>query len=55
MHIYTGNHPWLAPGSPMAQYVLGNVYGHELYRSKSATALAKRRSRVTQAAAGSQP
>jgi len=33
----------------------GNVYGHELYRSKSATALAKRRSRVTQAAAGSQP
>jgi L-iditol 2-dehydrogenase len=30
MHIYTGNHPWLAPGSPMAKYVLGNVYGHEI-------------------------
>jgi len=30
MHIYTGNHPWLAPGNPMAKYVLGNVYGHEI-------------------------
>jgi len=30
MHIYTGNHPWLAPGSPMEKFVLGNVYGHEV-------------------------
>ena len=30
MHIYTGNHPWLAPGSSMEKYVLGNVYGHEV-------------------------
>jgi 2-desacetyl-2-hydroxyethyl bacteriochlorophyllide A dehydrogenase len=30
MHIYTGNHPWLRPGSPMAKFVLGNVYGHEV-------------------------
>jgi (R,R)-butanediol dehydrogenase/meso-butanediol dehydrogenase/diacetyl reductase len=30
MHIYTGNHPWLAAGSPMAKYVLGHVYGHEI-------------------------
>ena len=30
LHIYTGNHPWLAPGSPMERYVLGNVYGHEV-------------------------
>lgn len=30
LHIYTGDHPWLAPGSPMAERVLGNVYGHEV-------------------------
>jgi 2-desacetyl-2-hydroxyethyl bacteriochlorophyllide A dehydrogenase len=30
MHIYTGNHPWLKPGHPMEQFVLGNVYGHEI-------------------------
>jgi len=30
MHIYTGNHPWLAPGNPMEKFVLGNVYGHEV-------------------------
>jgi L-iditol 2-dehydrogenase len=30
LHIYTGNHPWLAPGSPMEEYVLGNIYGHEV-------------------------
>jgi len=30
LHIYTGNHPWLAPGSPMEKYVLGNIYGHEV-------------------------
>lgn len=30
LHIYTGKHPWLAPGSPMAEFVLGNVYGHEI-------------------------
>ena len=30
MHIYTGNHPWLAPGSPMEKFVLGNIYGHEV-------------------------
>ena len=30
MHIYTGNHPWLKPGNPMAKYVLGNIYGHEV-------------------------
>jgi 2-desacetyl-2-hydroxyethyl bacteriochlorophyllide A dehydrogenase len=30
MHTYTGNHPWLAPGSPMERYVLGNIYGHEV-------------------------
>jgi 2-desacetyl-2-hydroxyethyl bacteriochlorophyllide A dehydrogenase len=30
LHIYTGNHPWLQPGSHMAEYVLGNIYGHEV-------------------------
>jgi L-iditol 2-dehydrogenase len=30
LHIYTGQHPWLAPGSPMEKFVLGNVYGHEV-------------------------
>jgi threonine dehydrogenase-like Zn-dependent dehydrogenase len=30
LHIYTGNHPWLQPGSPMAEHMLGNVYGHEV-------------------------
>lgn len=30
IHIYTGNHPWLKPGNPMAKYVLGNIYGHEI-------------------------
>jgi 2-desacetyl-2-hydroxyethyl bacteriochlorophyllide A dehydrogenase len=30
MHTYTGNHPWLQPGHPMEQFVLGNVYGHEI-------------------------
>jgi L-iditol 2-dehydrogenase len=30
LHIYTGAHPWLQPGSPMAKHVLGNVYGHEI-------------------------
>ena len=35
LHIYTGNHPWLAPGSPMAEHVLGNVYGHEVSRASS--------------------
>jgi 2-desacetyl-2-hydroxyethyl bacteriochlorophyllide A dehydrogenase len=30
LHIYTGQHPWLAAGSPMEKFVLGNVYGHEV-------------------------
>jgi 2-desacetyl-2-hydroxyethyl bacteriochlorophyllide A dehydrogenase len=30
LHIFTGAHPWLAPESPMAEHVLGNVYGHEV-------------------------
>lgn len=30
LHIYTGQHPWLAPGNPMEKYVLGNIYGHEV-------------------------
>jgi 2-desacetyl-2-hydroxyethyl bacteriochlorophyllide A dehydrogenase len=30
LHIFTGNHPWLAPGNPMEKFVLGNVYGHEV-------------------------
>ena len=30
MHIYTGKHPFLQPGHPMAPYVLGNTYGHEI-------------------------
>jgi L-iditol 2-dehydrogenase len=30
MHTYTGNHPWLQPGHPMEQFVLGRVYGHEI-------------------------
>ena len=30
IHIFTGQHPWLAPGSPMENLVLGQVYGHEV-------------------------
>ena len=30
LHIYTGAHPWLQPGSHMADQVLGNVYGPEV-------------------------
>jgi L-iditol 2-dehydrogenase len=30
MHIYTGNHPFLQPGHPMAPFVLGNTFGHEI-------------------------
>jgi 2-desacetyl-2-hydroxyethyl bacteriochlorophyllide A dehydrogenase len=30
LHLYTGNHPWLAPGSPMRASMLGAVYGHEV-------------------------
>ncbi len=29
LHIYTGNHPWLAPGSPMQKFMIGVIYGHE--------------------------
>jgi 2-desacetyl-2-hydroxyethyl bacteriochlorophyllide A dehydrogenase len=30
LHSYTGNHPWLAPGSAMRGMVLDKVYGHEV-------------------------
>ena len=30
LHAYTGNHPWLAPGSAMRGMVLDKVYGHEV-------------------------
>jgi L-iditol 2-dehydrogenase len=30
MHIYTGKHPFLQPGHPMADHVLGNTFGHEI-------------------------
>jgi len=30
MHIYNGNHPFLQPGHPMAPFVLGNTFGHEI-------------------------
>jgi 2-desacetyl-2-hydroxyethyl bacteriochlorophyllide A dehydrogenase len=30
LHMYTGNHPWMAPDSPMLATALNKVYGHEV-------------------------